>query len=119
MCASEPTPGARRRTFRGMLPKLNAPSVFELNLRDYNANGATLSSSEDGTKFAFTIGPISEAIVTALESAAQKHVTICLYCCGQPLLFDLVAVERKEPLKARIEGRIVGGVSYASLMHGG
>jgi hypothetical protein len=95
-----------------MLPKLNTPSVVELNLRDYNANGATISSSEGGTKFAFTIGPMSDAVVAALESAAQKHVTICLYCCGQPLLFDLVELERKEPRKARLVGRIVGGVSY-------
>jgi hypothetical protein len=114
MCASEPTPRDRRFTLGRMLPKFDTPSVFELNLADYNANGASIGSGRNGTTFTVTIWPLSDATVAALDDVVQKHGTIRLYCCRQPLLFDLVAVERKEPRKARIEGRIVGGVSYAT-----
>ena len=113
MFDSAQTPADRWFTFRRMLPKLDTPQVFELNLGDYNTNGASIGSGGNDTTFAFTIWPLPDATVAALDDLAQKHGTIRLYCCRQPLLFDLVAVERKEPLKARIEGRIVGGVSYA------
>ena len=96
-----------------MMPKLETPQVFELNLQDFYANGASIGSSENGTTFAVTIWPLSDATVAALDELVQKHGTIRLLCCRVPVLFDLVAVERKEPRKARIEGRIVGGVSYA------
>ena len=82
-------------------------------MADYNANGASIGCGQNGTTFTVTIWPLSDATVAALDGVVQKHGTIRLYCCRQPLLFSLVAVERKEPRKARIEGRIVGGVSYA------
>jgi len=96
-----------------MLPKLDTPQVLELNLGNYNANGASIGFDLNGTTFAVTIWPLSDATVAALDDVVQKHGTICLYCCGVSVLFDLVALERKEPRKARIEGRIADGVSYA------
>jgi hypothetical protein len=121
MCATAQTRGARRFTFHRIVQKLNTPSVvstpvpegrhgrLELNLADYNVNGASIGCGRDGTKFAFTIGPISDTTVAALEGMARKHGRICLYSCRQPLLFDLVVVERKERHRVRILGRIVGG----------
>ena len=99
--------------FRRMLPNLETPQVLELNLESYNANGASIGFDQNGTTFAVTIWPLSAETVAALDAVVQKHGTICLYCCRVSVVFDLVAVERKEPHKARIEGRIVDGVSYA------
>jgi len=110
-----------------VVQKLNIPSVasipvregdyrtpeLTLGLENYNANGASISCSGDGVTFAFTIWPLSDATVNALERVAQTRGRIYLSCCRVPVLFDLVVVERREPRKARIVGRIVGGVSYA------
>ena len=95
-----------------MLPKLDTPQVLELNLGSYSANGASIGFDQNGTTFAVTLWPLSDATVTALDDVVQQHGTICLYCCGVSVVFDLVAVERKEPHKARIEGRIVDDVSH-------
>jgi hypothetical protein len=81
---------------------------LELSLGDYNVNGASIGCGPDGTKFAFTIGPISDATVAALERAAQTRDRICLLL-PQPLLLDLVALERKGPDNVWIAGRIVDG----------
>ena len=86
------------------------PQLVELSLADYNSYGASISCDRDGTTFAFTIGPVPDATVAALEGVVQAHKRISLNCCGQPLLLDLVALERKESRKARIVGRIVGGI---------
>ncbi len=91
----------------------SVPQLVELSLADYKTYGASIDCGRDGTTFAFTIGPISDAIAAALEGVAQAHKRICLYCCGEPLLLDLVAVERKETRQVRIVGRIVGGSSDA------
>jgi hypothetical protein len=113
MFASALTPSDERFTVRHMLPKLDTPSVFELDLGDYSAYGASIVSGRHGTTFTVTIGPISDATVATLDDLAHKRATICLYCRREPLLFDLVAVARKEPRKAVIEGRILGIASYA------
>jgi hypothetical protein len=85
--------------------KLHTPSVFELSLGDYSTSGASICN-QDGTKFTFTIGPVTDVTVAALDSVAQRHGMISLYCYGRPLLFDLVSLERKEPNKVRIVGRV-------------
>ena len=86
---------------------------LELSLADFGTSGASIAWSEKGITFAVTIWPLSDATAVALDELAQNHGRICLRCCGRPLLFDLVELERKEPRKARIVGRIVGGLSYA------
>ena len=109
-----------------MASKLNTPPVasmpaqqsnympqIKLSLGDYNVNDGSIGCNRDGTRFAFTLWPLPDALVSALEGVAQKHGRICLYCCGQPLLFDLVSLELVEPLKARLVGQIVSGISYA------
>jgi hypothetical protein len=85
---------------------------LELNLGDYNVNGASIGCGRDGTKFAFTIRAVSDATVTALERAAETRGSIRLLL-PRPLLLDLVALERKGPDTVRIVGRIVDGISDA------
>ena len=87
---------------------------LKLSLEDYNVNGASIGCGRGGIKFAFTIGPISDAAVAALVATAHHHGRICLLL-PQPLLLDLVAVERKEQKRVRIAGRIVDGTSHAGL----
>jgi hypothetical protein len=82
----------------------------ELSLGNYKVNGASIACGRRGTKFAFTIGPRPDAAVAALVATAHHHGRICLLL-PEPLLLDLVAVERKEQQRVRIAGRIVGSTS--------
>jgi hypothetical protein len=87
---------------------------LELNLADYNAKGGSIRCSGEGIEFACTLWPLSDATVAALEVVAHSQGRICLDCCGEPLLFDLVAFECKELRKVRIVGRIVGSAPTAA-----
>ncbi len=86
------------------------PPQLELSFEGYHVNGASVGYGRDGTKFAFTIGPISDATVAALEGAARNQWRLCL-SLPKPLLLDFVALEHTEPDKVRIVGRIVGATS--------
>jgi hypothetical protein len=88
---------------------------LELSLGDYHVNGASIGCGRSGTKFAFTIGPLPDAAVAALVATAHHHGRICLLL-PQPLLLDLVAVERREQQRVRIAGRIVSSTSDGSEM---
>jgi hypothetical protein len=115
-----------RRFIFGIVRTLNTLSVasmsaqeagyrrpdLTLSMRDYSANGASVSCSGDGIKFAFTIWPLSEATVAALEGAAQDHVRICLLL-PEPVLLDLEALEHKGPQRVQIVGRIVDPFSMS------
>ena len=101
----------RKRT-----PQMNAqhvsqvtPQLFALSLADYDVKGASINCSRDGTKFAFTIGPLLDTTLSVLNAVAQGHGRIYLCGCGEPLPFDLVAIERKGPRSAQVVGRIVDG----------
>ena len=91
----------------------NVPPQLKLSLGDYHVNGASIGYGRDGTKFAFTIGPISDPTVAALEDAIRNHWRLCLLL-PRPLLLDFVALEHKEPYRVRIVGRIVGATSDAT-----
>jgi hypothetical protein len=86
---------------------------LELSLADYNLKGASIGSGPDGIRFACTIGPVSEATLAALDGAAQNHGRVCLLL-PQPLLLDLVVLERKEAHSIRIVGHVVGSTSGSS-----
>jgi len=118
---------AKRSTLRRMASQLSIPPVasmppqhsnhgpqIKLSLGDFNVNDGSVGCNREGTSFAFTLWPLPDALVAALEGVAQKHGRICLYCSGQPLLFDLVSLELMEPRKVRIVGRIVSGISDAT-----
>ena len=91
----------------------SVPPQLELSLGDYHVNGASIGYGRDGTKFAFAIGPISDATAAALEGAARNHWRLCLLL-PKPLLLEFVALEHKEPHKVRIVGRIIGATSDAT-----
>jgi hypothetical protein len=82
-----------------------APQL-ELSLGGCQIHGASIGSGPDGTNFAFTIGPISDETLAALDGTAQDHGRVRVLF-PQPLLLDLVALERKDPQQVRIVGRIV------------
>jgi hypothetical protein len=85
--------------------------TVELSLGKYNVNGASIDCGREGTTFAFTLWPISDATLTALEREARNDQRICLVCCDRQLLLDLLAIERKGRQRVRIVGRVVGSTS--------
>jgi hypothetical protein len=88
-------------------PSSSMPQLVELNLADYNTHGASIGCNRDGTTFALVIAPVADETVAALEAVAAANKRICIYCCGEPVLLDLLVLERRESRKARIVGRIV------------
>lgn len=86
-----------------------AATQLELSLRHYDISGASISHGPEGTKFACTLGPLADETIAALDSAAQTGGLLRLLF-PQPLLLDLLALERKEPQRIRIVGRIVGSL---------
>ena len=78
---------------------------LELNLADYEVRGASMGHGVDGSRFACNIGPVSDEAMAALDRVAESHGTICLLL-PEPLMLDLVIVERKDPKRVRIIGRI-------------
>jgi hypothetical protein len=85
----------------------NVGPQLELSLAGYSVNRASIGYGPDGAEFACTIGPMTDETIAALDGAAENHGTVCLLF-PQPLLLDLVAIERKGPHSIRIVGHIVG-----------
>ena len=96
------------------MPVQEAPvrSQLKLSLGDYSVNGASIGHGPDGTQFACTIGPLSDETVAALYGAAESHARICLLL-PEPLLLDVVALERKEAQRFRIVGRVIDPFSMS------
>jgi hypothetical protein len=93
----------------------NEPAAqLELSLEHYDISGATISCGPEGTKFACTLGPLADEALTALDHAAQSGGLLCLRF-PQPLLLDLLALERKDPRRIRIVGRIVGSPPHSDV----
>ena len=86
---------------------------LELSLGDYQVNGASIGFGPQGGHFACTLGPISNETLAALDTLVLTHGKICLLF-PKPLLLDLVSLERKEPQRIRIVGRIAESVSGVS-----
>ncbi len=78
---------------------------LELNLADYEVRGASVGHGADGSRFACSIGPVSDEAMASLDRVAETHGKIRLLL-PEPLLLDLVTVERKDPKRVRIVGRI-------------
>jgi hypothetical protein len=78
---------------------------LSLSLVEYQLRGGSISHGPDGQTFACTFGPISDETMMALDRAAQNHGTIRLLF-PEPLLLDLISIERKEPQRVRIVGRV-------------
>ena len=87
-------------------------SQLKLSLGDYSVNGASIGHGPGGSQFACTIGPLSDATVADLFSAAETHARICLLL-PEPLLLDVVVLERKEAQRVRIVGRVIDPFSMS------
>jgi hypothetical protein len=85
---------------------------LELSLADYEVRGASMGHGVGGYSFGCTIGPVSDETMAALDRAATSHGTICLLF-PQPLLLDLITLERKEPQRVRIVGHISKGIKVS------
>ena len=85
----------------------NVGPQLELSLAGYSVNRASIGYGPDGAEFACTVGPMTDETIAALDGAAEKDGRVCLMF-PQPLLLDLVAIERKDPHSVRIVGHIVG-----------
>ena len=86
---------------------------LELSVGDYQINGASIGFGPKGSHFACTLGPVSDETLAALDSLVLTHGKVCLLF-SKPLLLDLVSLERKEPQRIRIVGRITEEVSGGS-----
>jgi hypothetical protein len=86
---------------------------LELNLADYAVHGASVGYGMEGSRFACTIEPVSAETMLALDRAAASHGTICLLL-PQPLLLELVTLERLGPQRVRIVGRMFEAAKAAS-----
>jgi hypothetical protein len=78
---------------------------LELKLADYEVRGASMGHGLEGCSFACTIGPVSDETMAALDRAAEGHGTICLLL-PEPLLLELITLERRAPQRVRIVGHI-------------
>lgn len=87
-------------------------SHFNLSFVDYSVNGGSISHGQDGTQFACTIGPLSDATMAALFRAAEDHRRVCLLL-PEPLLLDVVTLEYKKPQRVRIVGRVIDPFSMS------
>lgn len=83
-----------------------APKL-ELRLADYKLSGGSIACEPGMTTFAFTIGPLSDETLAALDRVARSRGTICLRSDRQPMFFDLITIERKDRTKTRLVGRLV------------
>jgi hypothetical protein len=86
---------------------------LELNLADYAIHGASVGYGVEGSSFSCTIEPVSAETMVALDRAAANHGTICLLL-PQPLLLELVTLERRGPQRVRIVGRMFDAAKAAS-----
>lgn len=84
----------------------NVGIQVDLNLEEYLVRGGSIGDGPEGITFACIIAPVSDETMAALDRAAENHATIRLLL-PDPLLLDLVALERKDPHGVRIVGRIV------------
>ena len=101
-----------------MPPRQERPigTQLELNLADYEIHGASVGyNGVDGSRFACTLEPVSDETMVALDRAAETHGTICLLL-PEPLLLELVTLERKGPHSIRIVGRMLAALSGSTII---
>ena len=79
---------------------------LDLNLADCQVLGGSIGCGPHGSTFAFTVEPVSIETLAALDRAIDGHGTLRVLF-PQPLLLELVSLERKGPRGVRIVGRII------------
>ena len=83
--------------------------AFELHVAESTVTGMMFSPGpgSDGGLFSFSVGPLGDDALAALERAAQDQTPVRLMFSEHPLLLNLVSLERKEPHCARIVGHVL------------
>ncbi len=82
--------------------------AFELHFGDCKMGTASFAPTPGSSQglFSCSVGPLSDETIMALERAANAHTPIRLMF-SDPLVLDLVTLERKEPHSVRIVGHVV------------
>ena len=62
----------------------------------------------EGGLFSCAVGPLPDYLMAALDEAARTHAPVRLWVYRQPILLEMVTLERKEPQRVRIIGFFVG-----------
>jgi hypothetical protein len=89
--------------------------ALELDCRDRVKSASfTPGPGGEGGLFSCSIGPVTEETIATLDQAAQTHTLVSLSFSDQPVLLDLVTLERKEPLSIRIVGQLVRATTQRS-----
>jgi len=83
--------------------------ALELNCDALEVKSASFrpGPGAEGGLFSCSIGSISDETVAALDQAAQRHARVNLLFPDQPILLDLVSLERNAPHVVRIIGHTV------------
>lgn len=86
---------------------------LRLALTDYRVEDGTVNATADGCTFECSLGPVSADVLAALDEAAAAHAQVCLDG-KRPILLALHKVERKDPQRVRIAGRLLDPTMAAS-----
>jgi hypothetical protein len=81
--------------------------LFELDCPDSQVRSASFTPDIHGGIFSCSIEAVPAAAVNALDDAARRHVPVRLIFARQPIVLDLLTLERKEPHSVRIVGRVL------------
>lgn len=84
--------------------------TLDLDCADYRVQRPTFTPAREGEQseiFSCSIGPLPDDTLAALDRAASAHNPVRLSFNGNPLLLDLVALERKDPRSVRIVGEVL------------
>ena len=74
---------------------------------DVRAASFAPGSGGEGGLLSFSIGPLSEDTVTALDRAAHSHTPVRLRFSKHPLLLELLKLERKDAQCVRIVAHVL------------
>jgi hypothetical protein len=83
--------------------------MLELDCTAHQVKNASFSPAPGGGVgglFSCSVGPLSDETLAALDDASRKHAPVCLVFDGQPILLEMVTLERKEAHRVRIVGPV-------------
>lgn len=91
-------------------PNLHGQLTLDLDCSAYHVKGpafAPACAGEQAGLFSCSVGPLPDDTLVALDRAASAHNPVRLLFNGNPLLLELVALERKDPQSVKIVGHVL------------
>jgi hypothetical protein len=83
--------------------------ALELDCTAYKANRLMFAPAPNGGEgglFSCSLGPLPDDMIAALDEAARTHAPVRLLFDQQPLVLEMVTLERKDPQRVRIVGSV-------------